>query len=240
MEKTLSLKIPEMDCPEEAKLLKKKFGGLKGVSSLDTFLLSQELRVSYDERHLSRDDIINAIEETGMSASPVGAPADQKEASDRDKRRQLMLTGLSGLFVVSGLVLSLEGFSANITIPLYMCAMLTGGPRIAIKGLRAARALDLDINFLMTVAVIGAAAIGEWGEGAMVVFLFSLAQLLETRSLDRARNAIHSLMDLSPREALVKRYGKEVVLPVEEVRLGDIVLVKPSERIPLDGIVTEG
>lgn len=242
MEKTLSLKIPEMDCPEESQLLKKKLGGLKGVGSLDTFLLSQELRVGYDERLVSEADIITAVKETGMSANVVGAAAskEQKEGLDWGKRWQLVLTSVSGLFVVSGLALSLKGFPADITIPPYLGAMLTGGPRIALKGFRAARALDLDMNFLMTIAVIGAAAIGEWGEGAMVIFLFSLAQLLESYSLDKARNALRSLMNLSPPEALVKRDGGEVVLPVEEVVLGDIVVVKPSERIPLDGIVTDG
>ncbi|MEE9200622.1 MAG: heavy metal translocating P-type ATPase [Candidatus Brocadiales bacterium] len=242
MQKTLSLKIPEMDCPEEAKLLKKKLTGLKGVNSLDTFLMSQELRVEYDGLHLNEGDIIRAIKETGMSASMKGpgAAAGREEEGNRHKRRQLILTGLSGFFVVSGLFLSFKGFSGNITILPYAAAILTGGPYIALKGLRAARAFDLDINFLMTVAVIGAAAIGEWGEGAMVIFLFSLAQLLETRSLDRARNALHSLMDLSPKEALVRRNGEETLLPVEEVRLGDTVIIRPSERIPLDGIVMDG
>ncbi len=238
MEKTLALKIPEMDCPEEAQLLKKKLLSLKGVSRLDTFLLSQELRVSYDEQLLDKTTIIEAVKETGMNANMVGAPV--RKGLDWGKRWQLIFTSLSGLFVVFGLLLSLKGFSGDITIPLYLGAMLSGGLRIALKGLRAARALDFDMNFLMTVAVIGAAAIGEWGEGAMVIFLFSLAQLLESYSLDRARSALRSLINLSPQEALVKRNGREVVLPVEEVRLGDTVIVRPSERIPLDGVVTDG
>ncbi|MHC4359161.1 MAG: heavy metal translocating P-type ATPase [Planctomycetota bacterium] len=246
MEKTLSLRIPEMDCPEEIQLLKKKFGGLRGVSRLDTFLLSQELRVSYDERFLSKDDIIRAVEETGMSASAMTAGAEdaasqaQKDQLERTKRRQLILTAISGLFVFSGLLLSLKGAPGNVTIPLYLGAMLSGGSRIALKGLRAARVFDLDMNFLMTIAVIGAAAIGEWGEGAMVIFLFALAQLLESYSLDRARNALRSLMDLSPQEALIKRNGEDVLVPVGEVKLGDMVVVRPSERIPLDGTVTDG
>ncbi|MFQ5862013.1 MAG: heavy metal translocating P-type ATPase [Candidatus Brocadiales bacterium] len=239
MEKTLALKIPEMDCPEEAQLLKKKLTGLKGVNRLDTFLLSQELRVSYDERLLNKADIIKAVKETGMSANVVGTPVVQKEL-DLGKRWQLLFTCLSGLFVVSGLLLSLKGLPSDVTIPLYLGAIFTGGSRIALKGLRAAKALDLDMNFLMTVAVIGAAAIGEWGEGAMVIFLFSMAQLLESHSLDRARNALRSLMNLSPQEALVRRDGEETLLPVEEVRLEDTVVVRPSERIPLDGIVTDG
>src|SRR3990167_5956568 len=164
MEKTLLLKIPEMDCPEESQLLKKKLTALKGINSLDTFLLSRELRVGYDERLVSEADIITAVKETGMSAYVVGAPAskEQKEGLDWGRRWQLVLTSPSGLFAVSGLLLYLKGFPADITIPLYLAAMLTGGAPPAPEGGRAAKALDLDMNFLMTIAVIGAAAIGEW------------------------------------------------------------------------------
>ncbi|MEK7822138.1 MAG: HAD-IC family P-type ATPase, partial [Planctomycetota bacterium] len=128
----------------------------------------------------------------------------------------------------------------NITIPIYLIAMLTGGPRIFHKGFLAAKGLSLDMNTLMGIAVIGAAAIGEWGEAATVIALFSLAQLLETYSLDRARNTLSSLMTLTPQEALVRKGKEEVTLPVNEVQLGDTLIVRPSEKIPLDGMVVEG
>jgi len=104
----------------------------------------------------------------------------------------------------------------------------------------AVRDLSLDMNFLMTIAVIGAAGIGEWAEGATVAFLFSLAGLLESLSMERARKAIRSLMELSPKEALVKRDRVEMRVPVEEVEVGEEFIVTPGGRIPLDGIIVTG
>ncbi len=96
------------------------------------------------------------------------------------------------------------------------------------------------MNFLMTVAAIGAAAIGEWGEGASAMFLFAVAQLLESYSMDRACNAIKALMDLSPTEATVRRNGREETVPVAEVAVGETIVIRPGQKIPLDGEVIAG
>jgi Zn2+/Cd2+-exporting ATPase len=100
--------------------------------------------------------------------------------------------------------------------------------------------MSLDINVLMLVAVVGAIAIGEWSEGATVTFLFAFAQILEARSMDRARNAIRALMDLAPPEALVRRDSLEQRVRIDDVQRDEIVLVKPGEKIPLDGVVIAG
>jgi Cd2+/Zn2+-exporting ATPase len=127
-----------------------------------------------------------------------------------------------------------------VEVALLALAAVSGGWFIAPRGLRAARSGVLDMNFLMTLATVGAAGIGEWSEGASVMFLFAVAQLLETYSMDRARNAIKALMDLSPAEANVRRNGRESVVPVSEVSIGDIVIVRPGQKIPLDGVVETG
>ena len=98
----------------------------------------------------------------------------------------------------------------------------------------------LDMNVLMSIAVLGALVIGEWSEAATVVFLFNLAQHLESRSMDRARQAIRTLMDLAPAEALVIRDGLESRVAVDAVEIGEIVRVRPGEKIPLDGEVVAG
>src|SRR5699024_7670693 len=108
------------------------------------------------------------------------------------------------------------------------------------RALRAARSLALDMNFLMMVAAVGAAAIGEWAEGASVLFLFSLAQVIETYSMDRARNAIKALIDLSPTDATVKRDGREETLPATSVGVGETIVIRPGQKIPLDGEVLAG
>lgn len=93
---------------------------------------------------------------------------------------------------------------------------------------------------LMTVAIIGAAIIGEWAEGAVVVILFAISEALERYSMDQARQSIRSLMDIAPKEALVRRHGQEMLVPVEDVAIGDIMIVKPGQKIAMDGIVTNG
>lgn len=237
-ERLVTLKVPAMDCQEEAHLIKKKLSHIKGILHLDTLLLSQEVRVRYDSNLIDLKAILELIRETGLEATLLETWA--PKVADRGRRRQLILTTVSGLFALTGLFLSFKGFPREITIPVYLVAMLAGGLRIFYKGFLAAKGLSLDMNTLMSIAVIGAAVIGEWGEAATVIFLFSLAQLLETYSLDRARNTLESLISLTPQEALVRRGQEEVLLPVNEVQMGDIIVVKPSEKIPLDGLVVEG
>ena len=129
---------------------------------------------------------------------------------------------------------------AQYTVPLYVVAILIGGARIFLKAFGSVRRLDLDMNVLMSVAVIGAAILGEWFEGAAVVSLFSLAELLEARSMRRARGEIGKLLDLAPPIAVVRRRGYELELPADKVEIGETVLVKPGQRIPVDGVVSGG
>jgi Cd2+/Zn2+-exporting ATPase len=123
----------------------------------------------------------------------------------------------------------------------FVVSIVSGGWEVAGKGLRAVLRLRFTMHFLMTVAVIGALAIGRWEEGAAVVFLFALAELLERSSMDRARNAIRSLLKLSPTIARVLRdESGEVDVPVESVLIGERIVIRPGSRIPLDGIVVAG
>ncbi len=126
-------------------------------------------------------------------------------------------------------------------IALAIASILLGGLPVLRKGLIAVKTFTLNINFLMTVAVIGAAAIGSWPEAAMVLFLFAVAELIEAYSLERARNAVRSLMTLTPDTASVKTAGATwIEVGATEVALGSTVRVKPGERIPLDGTITSG
>ncbi|RJP17891.1 MAG: cadmium-translocating P-type ATPase [Candidatus Abyssobacteria bacterium SURF_5] len=229
--------VEGMDCPDESSIIERKLRSLDGVRNVAFNLVSAEVTVSYDSRALTHQQLLRAIRETGMAARPTGAPAKKEVPAGHD---QLVHTLAAGIFLAAGFILSLLGVDPLAVTGFYLLGMLFGGYHIYRKAVYSARSFTFDMNVLMTIAVIGAAAINEWLEAATVVFLFSGAQYLEMHTMDRARNAIHSLMKLAPENALVRRSSQEVVVPVSEVEIGEILIVRPGDKIPLDGKVIAG
>ncbi|MFT9847725.1 heavy metal translocating P-type ATPase [Aneurinibacillus sp. REN35] len=144
------------------------------------------------------------------------------------------------LLVIAWAVSGKYGEGSWLPVLLYGTSILIGGYTLFIKGLRNLFALQFDMNTLMTIAIIGAAAIGEWGEGAMVVFLFAISEALESYSMDKARRSITSLMDAAPKEATVRRNGKDIQVSVDDILIGDLMIVKPGEKLAMDGEVVRG
>ncbi|WMT18454.1 heavy metal translocating P-type ATPase [Parageobacillus toebii] len=122
----------------------------------------------------------------------------------------------------------------------YAASILIGGYSLFMKGFKNLVRLNFDMNTLMTVAILGAAAIGEWGEGATVVILFAISEALERYSMDKARQSIESLMDIAPKEALIRRGNEEMMVPVDDIQVGDIMIVKPGQKLAMDGIIIKG
>lgn len=232
-------RLAGLDCADCAAKLEKKIAGLPGVRSVAVNFASGKMTV---EGTLSEAELIQAVEQAGYKAEPAAGakPAGQSPPAKWRTSARTLATLASGLMIACAFLLEWSGAGSSVLVPLYAAAMAVGGYHVAKSGLYSLRALVLDMNVLMTVAVVGAAAIGEWSEGAMVAFLFSFGNMLQSYTIDRTRRAIRSLMDLAPPEALVRRGNEEQRLPVEDIVVGDIILVKPGERIAMDGVVQSG
>ena len=230
-------KIDGMDCRDEVAILERRLTNLPGIEDLSADVVGQRLRVSYDAAKLSTAAIVEAVAQTGMRAWLEHEHATRASSVGGVR---LALAIVSGVALAGGLILQWFFGDVFASRAAFALAILNGGTYTARRAWAAARVRSLDINVLMMVAVIGAMSIGQWSEGATVTFLFAFAQILEARSMDRARNAIRALMDLTPPEAVVRRDNVEVKVGLDAVQLGEIVLVKPGERIPLDGIVSAG
>lgn len=219
--------VEGLDCAAEVTLIEERLGRLDGVCSVQASAVTGETTVVHT---LPPGLVERALADAGFPARETTA-APVRPASARA--------------TVVALVLSAGGFLAGLTSPawaiaLYLPAIMIGGAAVAQRGIQRARQGALDMNALMTIAVLGAMAVGEWGEGAATVVLFSLAQLLEARSRERARRALGELMDLAPETALVRGPAGEERRPADRVRRGDLIVVQPGERVPLDGIVEAG
>jgi Cd2+/Zn2+-exporting ATPase len=176
----------------------------------------------------------------------------EREGESRSlwRRREAIFTGISSALLALGLVLSLLtldptllvlfGRTFALSTVLYLASVFFGAYHFARKGLYALKMLSLGINFLMSLAILGAIVIEEYVEAASLAFLFSLAELLEEFSVERARRSLRELIKLAPREARVRRNGEELLCPIEEIAVGEVCIVKPGERIALDGQVLSG
>jgi len=237
-ERETTLTVVGMDCAEEVATVQRALKPLSGVREVRANLLAGNATISHDES-VTPQALIQAIAAAGLKATL--ASADSGEATEGAQRPRLISVLISGACTGVGLIVRWSaGGDEPLAIGLFAAAIVSGGWFILPKAIRAARRLALDMNVLMSVAVAGATAIGEWSEGAAVAFLFALSELLESFSVARARKAISSLMKLSPPVALIKKGESFREVPVEEVKPNDVIAVKSGSRIPLDGEVING
>ncbi len=270
-EQHLTLRIEGMDCADCALKLEKGVQALDGVSACTVSFATTRMNLVYDPAAVDVSQVAQRVRAMGYAVASdeqqAGASRGGWISRLRSRPRDAM-TLLSGLLMLLAAAASLASLPAALVTGLLAAAILCGGVfifRKAWSSLRYNR--ELDINVLMTLAVVGAMIIGEWAEGAVVVFLFSLGEALEGYTMDRARNAIRSLVALAPAEATVLRpcldcaghLGQplpsggvydggpcpwcephELAVPVEELAVGETVLARPGERIPMDGVVLAG
>ncbi|KWA79570.1 hypothetical protein WL30_32885 [Burkholderia ubonensis] len=233
-----AFRIMQMDCPTEETLIRKKLGGMREVSALEFNLMQRMLTVEHAPG--AQAAIAGAIRTLGMTPEAASADAPPSRARAEPAKPWWPLA-LAGVAAIASEAASWVGLPSWLAAVLALGAVLACGITTYKKGWIALRNGNLNINALMSIAVTGAMAIGQWPEAAMVMVLFTIAELIEAKSLDRARNAIQGLMRLAPDTATVRDAdGSWRTVEAAQVALGAIVRVKPGERIGLDGEVVGG
>ena len=234
-------RIENMDCPTEEALIRKKLVSVRGIESLDFNLMQRILTVGHNLNSL--DAIESALGSIGMQAVLQSGQTSTKDSSiEPIPKTNWWPLAVAGITATLAEIMELLQLGNQwIVIALVIASIASGGLTTYKKGWIALKNGNLNINALMSIAVTGAMAIGSWPEAAMVMFLFTLAEVIEAKSLDRARNAIRGLLDLTPETATVQQAdGSWVLTDVKAIALGALVRVRPGERIALDGILISG
>ncbi|WP_263789997.1 heavy metal translocating P-type ATPase [Salinibacter sp.] len=252
--------------PRRARTIAKRLRQIEGVVEAEASA-SERIRVEYDRSATGEAEIRSVLRSMGVRVQGSVIDAQDLESetvSEEDaqapghaetrgeehghdgggifgERTELILAILAGVCVATGFGLSFTGGVPEwVPWGLYVGGYAFGGYNTVREAIDTLRAGDFEVDFLMLVAAAGAAALGKWLEGAFLLFLFSLGHALEHYAMGRARQAIESLADLAPDTALVQRNGTQQEIPIENLEVGDTVIVKPNERIPADGFVTDG
>lgn len=242
--------IHKMDCPTEEKLIRDRFRTMSGVLGLEFNLMQRQLTVRHSL--ISTQALLQGLKELGLdpvlTADSLDAAAtrmvrDSVAADYRIPPLKWIMMAVSGAaaFGSEAVAWSTGNEHGLPVVALAFIAVAAGGLDTLRKGAIALRHLSLNMNFLMSLAVIGACALGQWPEAAVVIFLFAAAEMIEALSVDRARNAIKQLMAMTPDTATIQgQAGEWVEMPASTVAIGAVARVKPGERLALDGVVTSG
>jgi len=229
------LPIEGMDCSDCATVIEHSLSRMDGVLAANASYVSQSLRVEYDRHKIDRPAIEKRIRSMGYEIPLVGMRSWFHENQD------VIFSLTAGLLVLIGwLGQTFFGLPSLAATAFYIAAYGFGGWEISHHAWHALRERHFDTDLLMAAAALGAAALGAWAEGALLLFLFSLGHALEEKALEHARSAVRALADLTPKTALLRRDNREVELPVEQVTLDDVVIVRPGVRMPVDGLILSG
>ena len=256
-----SLPFAGLDSADSADIVAAELNRLPGMLHASLSYAAGLVFVAYDSNELQRTDIERLLRQFGAWLLTPGEALVEREAPQEaeageevihggapaflprwvQKRWNLILVILSGLFLLVGWAgATFFGLSPRIALFFYLLSYLAGGYDIATHALPSLLRGKFDTDVLMLAAAAGAAILGEWAEGAFLLFLFSIGHAGEHYALDRARNAINALGALMPKTARVRRKGRIIEEPIERLALGDVVVVRPGDRIPVDGVVRQG
>ena len=249
--RTQRFSVPDMDCPSCAGKVERVLADEPGVVSVETRPTTGQATVTHDAT-LSSDDIVSRIAAAGYGATTVDDELRFGTKRDIWRSPRGLTTAAGALFVTVGLLLKFDvvfadpfvfalfGRAFDASHVLFVVSAALAGAPIIRNGYYSARNWSLDIDFLMSTGILGSVAAHHPFEGAMLAVLFSIAQLLERYSMDRARGSLRELMELSPDRATVRRGRTEETVPARAVAVGETVVVRPGEKVPMDGVVTAG
>ncbi len=246
---TLSLSVPAMDCPSCAGKVESSVGRMAGVSDVDPRPTVGTLVVDYNPDTTTPEAIASRVEAAGYAVESTDEPYDPTAiwTSSRAIRTALgailLLVGVGFEWLLPGInttVTTVFGVALGLDWLTYVAASVVAGSAIIRNGYYSARNRSFDIDLLMTGGILGALAVNLPFEAATLAVLFSVAELLERYSMDRARGSLRELLELSPEMATVRRDGTEETIEAPAVAVGDRVIVRPGEKIPVDGVIREG
>ncbi|MBA2521235.1 MAG: cation-translocating P-type ATPase [Chloroflexia bacterium] len=247
---TVDLAIAGMDCAECTRHVEQGLRAVPGVREVRVLLQAERATVTLDPAQATRDQLERAVVKAGYAvrpAVPSGIVPEVAPESRADRLGGLLSWGLLGLVAVVVLLAAVGEWvgvfdAALDRVPWWIpaAAIAIGGGSVFWGVIQAAWRRQITSHTLMTVGVLAAVAIGEWTTAAVIVFFMRFAAWLEARTTERGRQALRELAALQPVTARVRREGRELELPLAEVVIGDVVLVRPGERIPVDGTVLDG
>lgn len=233
--------VTGMDCPDCAISVEHVLRRQAGVLDARANYAAEKVRIEYDTKAMAPAELRKRIRSLGYGVEEDDGHGHGPGEADHHAGSGLAWPLVSGAALAAGwLGESFLGLPPSAALALYVIAYVAGGWDVTRHGIQAALRGRFHIEFLMVVAALGAAALGEWPEGALLLFLFGLGHALEQRATDKARRAIAALGALTPRTARVRRDGAEAEVPVGQLLRGDVVVVRPGERVPVDGDVVAG
>ena len=226
--------------------LERKAQNIEGIRRARATFLGGVMTVTFDDAHLSEAQVIERVRDLGAPVKPYTAEPEHEPANFREwagywttgERLEAVFMALTLVFMVTAWLSGRLGLGWHNAF--YVGAYLAGGCFGVRAGLQSLRQWTIDVDLLMVLAALGAAVVNAPFEGAMLLFLFSLSNVLQAYAIDRTRKAIKSLMKLRPEKALARRDGGTVLLPVEALVVGDVLVVRPGESIALDSVIIEG
>src|ERR687890_2204635 len=229
------VRVEGMDCASCAATVERRVGQLPGVHRAVVNFAAGRIDAEHDPG-LALEEIEKAVRDAGYGVESTR----EAERPPFWRTPRAISVFASALLFVLGLALGLAGAPEAASVGAYLAAIVVGGVPIFRAAIAGLRARHMDMNVLMSAATIGAVGIGEWAEAASVVVLFAAGNALQVYAIDRTRGAVRALARLAPDEVLVRRGDSEVVVPAADVEVGETVVVRPGERLAVDGRVLEG